>query len=150
MGRGAGTRSMRRRAKRSSCSRCAPRHTRQPQEQPSLRDALGGQEEGIIHIVRAAGLKQADMYDGSDPYVSALPEAAPHFEHARACSRARRRPQAIVYFNGLEIGRTQVFEDSCDPEFNAKFPVRVPLSDIHENTLRVELFDFGASAPSRR
>ncbi len=56
--------------------------------------------------------------------------------------------QAIVFWNDQEIGRTKVFEDSTDPEFNEKFAVRVPLSDVHENTLRVELFDFGASATS--
>jgi hypothetical protein len=35
---------------------------------------VGSQEEGYIHVVRAGGLKQADMYDGSDPYVSAPPQ----------------------------------------------------------------------------
>lgn len=54
--------------------------------------------------------------------------------------------QAIVYWNELEIGRTPVFEDSCDPEFKAKYSIRVPLSEVKSNVLRVELFDFGAPA----
>eukprot|EP01043_Picozoa_sp_COSAG02_P041748 COSAG02_NODE_3489_length_6660_cov_19.136707_1_plen_126_part_00 len=100
------------------------------------------------------------MYDGSDPYVSALPMSealGPHLYVAGASTpRAHvllARPdrlafirQAIVFWNDQEIGRTKVFEDSTDPEFKEKFAVRVPLSDVHENTLRVELFDFGASA----
>ena len=53
------------------------------------------------------------------------------------------RPQAIVFWNDKEIGRTPVFEDSCNPEFKAKFAVVVPLSEVNQNTLRVELFDFG-------
>lgn len=56
--------------------------------------------------------------------------------------------QAIVFWNNQEIGRTKVFEDSTDPEFKENFAVRVPLSNIHENTLRVELFDFGTPAAS--
>ena len=77
-------------------------------------------EEGYIHVVRAKGLKDADMYDGSDPY-------------------------AVVYWNKLEIGRTEVKHDSNDPEFKAKFAIRVPLSELRENVLRVELFDFDDS-----
>lgn len=49
-----------------------------------------------------------------------------------------------MYWNELEIGRTPVYEDSCDPEFKAKYPIRVPLSEVKANVLRIELFDFGA------
>jgi Ca2+-dependent lipid-binding protein len=73
-------------------------------------------------VIRATGLKDADMYDGSDPY-------------------------CVVYWNDHEIGRSEVFEDSSNPEFDVKFPVRVPLGDTaadnRVNVLRIELFDYG-------
>lgn len=53
---------------------------------PRLRLAGSSQEEGFLHLVRANGLKQADMYDGSDPYVRQRP--LPQSPRAAARRRA--------------------------------------------------------------
>ena len=92
------------------------------------------------------------MYDGSDPYVRS-PSCHVYTPRTRMAPPSTHRSpfdrQAVVFWNNQEVGRTPVFEDSCHPEFNAKFAIRVPLSEVHENTLRVELFDFGAPATLR-
>lgn len=75
-------------------------------------------EDGLIHVVRAEGLKQADVYDGSDPY-------------------------AVVFWNDKEIGKTKVIEDSFNPEFNEKFAVTVAQGVV--NVLRVEVYDYDDS-----
>lgn len=71
--------------------------------------------EGKLHIVGARGLKDADMFDRSDPY-------------------------AEVKWNGELIGRTRVMEDSLAPIWNETFVIRV--SPTQHNELSIELFDF--------
>jgi Ca2+-dependent lipid-binding protein len=61
-------------------------------------------ELGLVHVLRATGLKSADMYDGSDPF-------------------------CIVYWNGEEVGRSMVFEDDFNPEIDQMFEIRVPLGE---------------------
>ena len=100
-------------------------------------------EEGVITVVRALKLKQADMFGGSDPY------AEVYWNDARigrtqvnlACSRAIQQCSATDEDQSNAfvtcIGRTQHIEDTHDPEWQESFPVLVEPGQV--NTLRVEL-----------
>ena len=71
--------------------------------------------EGKLHLICARGLKDADMFDKSDPYVE-------------------------VRWNGELIGKTRVCEGNTDPVFEEMFVIRV--SPTQANELSVEVFDF--------
>eukprot|EP01051_Picozoa_sp_SAG22_P001156 SAG22_NODE_43_length_25304_cov_5.394644_8_plen_715_part_00 len=75
---------------------------------------------GYLRIVRAAGLKKADAYDASDPFCK-------------------------VYWNGVEVGATEVQLDAQDPvefdEQTSTFPV-LALPNRPNNTLRITMWDF--------
>jgi Leucine-rich repeat (LRR) protein len=70
--------------------------------------------EGAIRVVRASGLIQADMFDGSDPYCE-------------------------VFWNDERVGTTRVISDSLNPHWNEAF--RVLIEPTRTNTLRLEVFD---------
>ena len=70
--------------------------------------------EGAIRIVRANGLIQADMFDGSDPYCE-------------------------VFWNDERVGTTRVINNSLNPHWDEAF--RILIEPTRTNTLRVELYD---------
>ena len=78
----------------------------------------GAVQEGMIEVVSARGLKDADGYgadnNGSDPY-------------------------AEIWYNDVRIGTTKVVNDSCSPVWLERFPV--PVRPTKMNELRVELYD---------
>ena len=70
--------------------------------------------EGVIRVGSGHELKQADMFDGSDPYCE-------------------------VFWNDERVGTTRCIEDSLNPAWNECF--RILVEPARMNTLRVKLFD---------
>ena len=69
-------------------------------------------EEGVVRIVRAEKVKQADLFGGSDPY-------------------------AEIFWNDQKVGQTAHIEDTHNPEWDESFPLLVQPGQV--NTLRVEV-----------
>ena len=70
--------------------------------------------EGVIRVGSGHELKQADMFDGSDPYCE-------------------------VFWSDERVGTTRCIEDSLNPAWNECF--RILVEPARMNTLRVKLFD---------
>lgn len=69
-----------------------------------------------LRVVCAQGLKKADSYDGSDPYV-------------------------LLFWNGQLIGRTKVVLDSENPVWDCEIPLLVPRSGHGKREFKLQVFD---------
>ena len=69
-----------------------------------------------LRVVCAQGLKKADSYDGSDPYV-------------------------LIFWNGQLIGRTKVVLNSENPVWDCEVPVLLPPSGHGKREFKLQVFD---------
>jgi hypothetical protein len=102
------------------CVAVEERKSNNPHQQKIRDDKSDEIMKRTVVIKDAEGLAAADKDGTADPYV-------------------------VVLWNGKEIGRTEIIENTCNPKWNQGFDFKVPSSK--GGKMRMEVFDYDPVGP---